>query len=273
MPKQKFRVYLAGPISGCNDTQIRQWRDEVKRKYEPHFNFIDPAEMQRSSSYEIVETDLHAIEEADGLLVNMWQESIGSAIGIVHAHKAGRPVVVANPNHLDNLVLNFYAEAVEETPLKAAKVLFDLLCADARWKVIKSRGRSDEEFSRQKLMDAIRAACRDAGRNDIVVPVLVLPKVIERLGKTDRKLNKKFTTSEVHKQVLAIFEELEADPAYSQTVEGISEQWQLRYDKNYFPQEAFQPRRESLTSSKTNVDISCRKSHSTIWGKTVKKPQ
>ena len=250
MPKQKFRVYLAGPISGCNDTQIRQWRDEVKRKYEPHFNFIDPAEMQRSSSYEIVETDLHAIEEADGLLVNMWQESIGSAIGIVHAHKAGRPVVVANPNHLDNLVLNFYAEAVEETPLKAAKVLFDLLRADARWKVIKSRGRSDEEFSRQKLMDAIRAACRDAGRNDIVVPVLVLPKVIERLGKTDRKLNKKFTTSEVHKQVLAIFEELEADPAYSQTVEGISEQWQLRYDKNYFHQEAFQPRRESLTSSK-----------------------
>ena len=50
MPKHKFHVYLAGPISGCNDTQIRQWRDEVKRKYETHFDFIDPAEMQKTSS-------------------------------------------------------------------------------------------------------------------------------------------------------------------------------------------------------------------------------
>ena len=270
MPKYKFRVYLAGPISGCNDTQVRQWRDEVKRKYEPHFEFIDPAEMQKTSSYEVVETDLRAIEEADGLLVNMWRESIGSAIGIVHAHQAGRPVVVANPNHLDNLVLNFYAEAVENTPLKAAKVLLDLMQADARWNVIKSGSRGDEAFSRKKLMFTIRAACRDAGCNDIIVPVLVLPKVIESLEKSNRKLNKQFTTSDIHREVMARFVELEADPAYAKAVEGVSAQWQLRHEKKHLTVEPVQRRGKTLPSQKTSVDISCGKSHSTIWGNTVK---
>ena len=271
MPKQKFRVYLAGPISGCNDIQVRQWRDEVKQKYNSHFDFIDPAEMQKSSSYEVVEADLHAIEESDGLLVNMWRESIGSAIGIVHAHKAGRPVVVANPNHLDNLVLNFYAEAVEETPLKAAKVLLNLLRADASWKVLKSRGRGDEEFSRQKLIGAIRAACRDAGCNDIIVPVLVLPIVIERLGKSDRRLNKKFSTGDVYKEVMVSFEELEADPDYAQAVKGLSAKWKISHEKKDLLTEPSQLRDTTPQSSKLQVNISCGKSHGTIWGNTVKR--
>lgn len=270
MPNSKFRDYLAGPISGCNDTQVCQWRDEVKRKYGRDFDFIDPAEMQKTSSYEVVETDLRAIEEADGLLVNMWRESIGSAIGIVHAHKAGRPVVVANPNYLDNFVLNFYAEAIENIPLKAAKILLDILRADASWKVIKSGDRGDEPFSRQKFMDSIRAACRDAGCNDIVVPVLVLPKVIERLGKSDRKVKKQFTTSDIHREVMASFADLEADPAYTHAVEGISAKWQFQREKKYLSAESFQPRQQTHPASNSSVDISCGKSHSTIWGNTVK---
>ena len=127
---------------------------------------------------------------------------------------------VANPNHLDNLVLNFYAEAVENTPLKAAKVLLSLLCADAGWNVIKSSSRGDEAFSRQKLMRAIRAACRDAGCNDIVIPVLVLPKVIESLEKSNRRLKKQFTTGDIHKEVMASFVELEAEPATRRLSKG-----------------------------------------------------
>lgn len=271
MPKNKFRVYLAGPISGCNDTQIRQWRDEVKRKYGKHFDFIDPAEMQKTSSYEIVETDLRAIQDADGLLVNMWRESIGSAIGIVHAHKAGRPVVVANPNHLDNLVLNFYAEAVEDNPLKAANVLLDILNADASWNVIKSGGRGDEPFRRQKLVASIRTACRDAGYNDIVVPVLVLPRVIERLGKSNRKVKEQLTTSDINKEVLASFAELEADPAYANAVEGLSTKWKISHEKKDLLTEPSQLRDTTPQSSKLQVNISCGKSHGTIWGNTVKR--
>lgn len=39
---RKFRVYLAGPISGCNDAQKHEWRDEIKRRYAAHFDFTDP---------------------------------------------------------------------------------------------------------------------------------------------------------------------------------------------------------------------------------------
>ena len=44
MPKRKFQVYLAGPIHGCNDAQIRLWRDSVKRKYGNQCEFLDPSE-------------------------------------------------------------------------------------------------------------------------------------------------------------------------------------------------------------------------------------
>ena len=124
------------PSRRCNDDQIRRWRDDVVRKYAPYFTFSDPAKRllgKSATPYEIVETDLRAIDEADGLLVNMWRESIGSAIGVVHAHRKGKPVVVADPNHLKSRMLDFYADAVQEVQLKAARALLDLLRAEADW--------------------------------------------------------------------------------------------------------------------------------------------
>ena len=94
MPKRKFQIYLAGPIHGCNDAQIRLWRDSVKRKYGNQCEFLDPSENllnREASPAEVVEADIRAIESADGLLVNMWRESIGAALGVVHAHRRGQP--------------------------------------------------------------------------------------------------------------------------------------------------------------------------------------
>ena len=98
MPKRRFQICLAGPIHGCNDAQIRRWRDSVKRKYGNQCEFLDPSENplnQEASPAEVVEADICAIESADGLLVNMWRESIGAALGVVHAHHRGQPVVVS----------------------------------------------------------------------------------------------------------------------------------------------------------------------------------
>lgn len=164
MPKQKFRVYLAGPISDCNDFQKHQWRDDIKQKYGGQMDFLDPSEikLRRISPYKIADADIAAIEGADGLLVNMWRESIGTAIGMVHAHRCGKPVVVANPNFLDSSALKFYAAAVEETPPKAAKALLRILQADAGWRVMKN-GDREENFSREKLVSALRAAKQHHG--------------------------------------------------------------------------------------------------------------
>ncbi len=122
--RHAYRVYLAGPISGCNDPQKRRWRDTVKRKYGSKMTFIDSVEMlvdREASPYEFVEADLWAIEEADGLLVNMWRESIGTAIGVAHAHLRSRTIVVCDPNHLNNSMLAFFADAVADTPLQGPR--------------------------------------------------------------------------------------------------------------------------------------------------------
>lgn len=73
MPKPKFCVYLAGPISGCNDAQMRRWRESVKEKYDKQFDFIDPVGNLldgEANAHAVVEADIRSIESADGLLIN-----------------------------------------------------------------------------------------------------------------------------------------------------------------------------------------------------------
>ena len=71
---RKFRVYLACPMSGCNDVQMRRLRDAVKKAYDSKITILNPFDdrlSQDASPYEFVEADLQHIMEADGLLVNM----------------------------------------------------------------------------------------------------------------------------------------------------------------------------------------------------------
>lgn len=266
MAKRKFTVYLAGPISGCNDSQRHLWREEVKRKYGKDLEFVDPTEALKEARYDIVEADLQAIEEADGLLVNMWKESIGSAIGIVRAYGAGKPVVVADPNHINNRILNYYADNIQDTPLKAANVLLKLLQANADWKVMKSGERSDEPFERQKLMKAIRGAFREAECDDLVVPRLVLELVIDQLDKSDRRIKKQFAARDINEKVAKSLKALEAHPRYEQAVKGVLTKW-----RGYGESQSSAPEiRSPMGGSPVSVGgVSSAKSHSTIWGNTV----
>ena len=272
--RQKFHIYLAGPISGCsNRDQVHRWREDVKNsQYSKDFVFIDPAELPLlrpgATARQAVEEDLRAIKRADGLLVNMWCESIGSAIGIVHAHKEGRPVVIADPNNLKNRTLEFYADAVTDTPLKAAKTLLDLLRAEATWEVVK-RGSLREPFKRRKLVISIRTACRRSKCDDIVVPRLALPAIIERLKKSTRRIGHVLTTSDIDSAVVAILEDLETDPVHAETVNGVLAEWKTTVLNK---KAAFLKHRPSPTapSSGTKVDVASSKSHATIWGKAIK---
>lgn len=291
MPKRKFQVYLAGPIHGCNDAQIRLWRDSVKQKYGNQCEFLDPSENllnQEASPAEVVEADIRAIESADGLLVNMWRESIGAALGVVHAHRRGQPVVVSDPNHLQNRILTFYADAVTETPLKGVKALLDLLGAESNWSVLKS-GQRGEQFNRHTLMAAIQGACRDARRDDVVMPRLVLPEVMERLRRSERRMRRQLTTAMIDETVREVLSELETDPVHGEMADGILDAWRRRVTDRRSLRAPFGD--SSLHGDggagvaelglefgvenrlrETSVPISCGgKSHATIWGTTVKR--
>ena len=273
--RQAFRVYLAGPISRCNDTQMRRWRDTVKRKYGSKMTFLDPVERlvdPKESPYKFVEADLQRIKEADGLLVNMWRESIGAAMGVAHAHRHGRAIVVADPNHLENKMLAFFADAVEESPLQGAKTLWNLLRAERSWSVIKSRGRTEERFERGKIMEAVRAACWDAKRDDIAVPRLVLPRVIEQLRGSDRSVKKSVTTTDIDNAVADVLNQLEGEAAHAEAVTGVLNAWRRRGNGlgRSTRSAPIERGRDRLPAGQ--VPISCGgKAHGTIWGKTVKR--
>ena len=291
MPKRRPQIYLAGPIHGCNDAQIRLWRDSVKRKYGNQCEFLDPSENllnQEASPAEVVEADIRAIESADGLLVNMWRESIGAALGVVHAHRRGQPVVVSDPNHLQNRILTFYADAVTETPLKGVKALLDLLGAESNWSVLKS-GQREEQFNRHTLMAAIQGACRDARRDDVVMPRLVLPEVMERLRRSERRMRRQLTTAMIDETVREVLSELETDPVHGEMADGILDAWRRRVTDSGALRAAFgdsnlhgdghaevaEPGLDFGVERRlreTSVPVSCGgKSHATIWGTTVKR--
>lgn len=271
--REKFEVYLAGPITGCNDVQIHRWREDVKAKYAKDLSFIDPTQRwkgnaigQDKTPLEIVQADLLGIERADGMLVNMWRESIGASIGMVHAHRLGKPVVVADPNDLRSQVLAFYADELEDTPLKAAKALRDLLRA-ARWRVDKAGDRESESFQRGKLVTSIGAACASAGLDNLVVPRIVLPRVVDRLGR--RKIRDQVTTGAIHKAVRSTFEELAADGSYHSMVKGILDVWPADRVPERGTMAAVVA--EPAEARKVSVRVYSPKAHGTIWGKGVPK--
>ena len=273
--REKFQIYLAGPITGCNDVQMHHWRDEVKAKYAKDFTFIDPTQRwegnaigEDKSPLEIVEADLRGIERADGMLVNMWRESIGTSIGMVHAHRAGKPVVVADPNHLDSQILAFYAEELEDNPLKAAAALRSLLRAE-RWGVLKAGGRGKERFDRRKLVRAIGAACAAADRNDVLLPPIVLPRVID--GLKHRKIGDQVTTSDIEKAVRRALRDLAEDGIHRKTVEGVHEQWLAERDRRRDDRSVLAAAKTTHAHGRIAVPVSSSKSHGTIWGKGVKR--
>ena len=149
--------------------------------------------------------------------------------------------------------------------------MLNLLRAESHWRVIGS-GSGEEPFKRHKLTTAIQDASRRAGRDDIVIPRLVLPAVIARLNKTDRRMQRLVTTTEIDETVAAVHKERAADPGYAHRVSGILDEWRRRDSpgRERLPAPADPPvHAEACTERRpTEVPISSRK-HETIWGKSV----
>ncbi len=95
----RLRVYLAGPITGCTDEQKTWWREQVKQRLSRQFDFDDPVEWSDNKE---LQREIAKIEASHIVLANMWKESIGTTVGMIRASRQGKPVVLIDPNHMNN---------------------------------------------------------------------------------------------------------------------------------------------------------------------------
>lgn len=91
------KIYLAGPMLGCNKQEMSDWRSVVKAQLAGKFEFLDPVDLGTpETAIEVVEMDLEMIAKADILLANCWKASPGTSMEVCRAYMSGKKVVVVN---------------------------------------------------------------------------------------------------------------------------------------------------------------------------------
>lgn len=93
-----MKIYLAGPINGCTDSEAKNWREEVKKL---HYDCLDPMDRDYRGKEEInvkqlVEDDKADIDSADALLVWFDRPSVGTSMEILYAWEQGKIILTIN---------------------------------------------------------------------------------------------------------------------------------------------------------------------------------
>ena len=96
-----MKVYLAGPINGCDDDEANGWREGVMARH-PDLTFLDPMARDYRGREdqcvdEIVEGDKDDIDLADVVLAYCWQASWGTAMELMWAYLGHKRIIVVVP--------------------------------------------------------------------------------------------------------------------------------------------------------------------------------
>jgi transcriptional regulator NrdR family protein len=267
-------VYLAGPINNCNHAQIHHWRDTLKEHWAGEFRLIDPSEfiVDPGSSFDIVHQDLKAIRESDAVLANVWKESLGTALGVAHAARHGKPIFIVDPNDIDSRAIAYFALVVVRTPNEGMRRVREFFRAQEQIRTVVKRDGREEPFDRQKLVNSLRQACRDADQDDLLPPTRITPRVVASLIRQKRTPGKgKITSSAIRDAVWEVLRDLEADPLRGGLFAGIRECWEdherARQDGGVLSRSS-----DAVTvhPRPLEVRVFSGKAHSSIWGAAVK---
>ena len=118
-----MKVYLAGPMCGCNGREMFDWRDDViERLNDYKIECIDPTEgldvilgetdrlkMNHAedgiSNTEVFHSDLYLINTADVFFANLEffnEKSFGTPFEMGYCYAKGIPIVIVNPGHRED---------------------------------------------------------------------------------------------------------------------------------------------------------------------------
>lgn len=97
-----MRVYLAGPIFGCNDSEAKDWRQWIKDNAWDGLEVFDPMVrdyrgVEDANVREIVELDKQDIDGVQALIVNFPKPSAGTCMEILYAWERGKTIITVVP--------------------------------------------------------------------------------------------------------------------------------------------------------------------------------
>jgi nucleoside 2-deoxyribosyltransferase len=159
---KQFSIYLAGPISGCNEKQKTEWRKRITKELKGRYSIQDPAKWDEKT--DPVTKEIVEIDTCDIVIANLWRVSIGTVIGILHARRIGKPVILIDPNYIQSRVLEEYVgkeSVVRNIDAALAKLESVKRQLEQVIQVRKKNGKIDE-FSIAKLRKSINTACEEA---------------------------------------------------------------------------------------------------------------
>lgn len=113
-----MKIYLAGPINGCNDDEATTWRewfkycrDQLEPEVMPNggklpvrlegVEWVDPMSRdyrgrELTNYREIVDLDKRDISGSDFIVVMYTKPSVGTSMEVYYAWSIGKPVIVIN---------------------------------------------------------------------------------------------------------------------------------------------------------------------------------
>jgi len=115
----KKKIYLSGPILGCEKKRAKKWRLNIMSKLKYKYDFIDPTtemyEVEADHFKEVVSFAEKGIEECDIVLAYIPFYSMGTSIEIYWAYKANKKIiaVLKNTNEM-SAFLKKYADIIFE---------------------------------------------------------------------------------------------------------------------------------------------------------------
>src|SRR5438105_2818876 len=91
-----MKIYLAGPINACSDSEANDWRTEFKSV---HSDCLDPMirdyrGVEEMKFREIVENDKSDIDSCDTIVVWFERPSVGTSMEILYAWERGKPIIL-----------------------------------------------------------------------------------------------------------------------------------------------------------------------------------
>jgi hypothetical protein len=185
MTEESKLMYLAGPVTNCNEKQRTEWRKAIRsRLAKLGHKWIDPSEHEDWTPLrEMVE-----IDRSDVVIANLWRESVGTVIGIVQARRKGKPVILIDTNFLENSALrhlvgkDFIVRGIEE----AINLLPQVVEQINKVVLVRKSSGATEPFASSKLHDSLNAVCARAHVEDAILPDLLANAVHRSVMKAER---------------------------------------------------------------------------------------